>query len=98
VPELQVRKRDGSTEPFMRDKVYNGVVKSGATPEQAEKITAQLESMAPSISDEGVVPTDTIADKVVELLGAENPAAAENFETYRKEKYSEVEVPAVPEQ
>lgn len=96
MPELQVRKKDGSTELFMRDKIYNGVVKSGATPEQAEKITSQIEAMASSMSEEGVIPTSSIRDKVLELLRSENPAAAENFETFKKEEPAEMGVPAAP--
>lgn len=98
MPELQARKRDGSTEPFMREKIYDSIVKSGATPEQAESITSQIESWAPSMAEDGAVSTSLIRDKVIELLGAENPAAAENFESFRKQEAVEAEVPAAPEE
>lgn len=85
MPELQVRKRDGRMEPFMRDKILNGVVKSGGTPEQAENITAEIEKWAPTAAAEGVINSSDIRVKLLELLRVENPAAADQFESYKKE-------------
>ena len=84
MPELQVRKKDGSVEPFLRDKIYNGVVKSGGTPDQADKVVADIEAWAPSVAAEGIINSSDIRIKVLELLKMENPAAAEQFETYKK--------------
>jgi transcriptional regulator NrdR family protein len=95
VPELQVKKKDGVVEPFIRDKIYNGVVKSGGTPEQAEKITADIEAWAPGAAAKGIVNTSDIRVKVLESLKVENPAAAEQYETYKKVEPTEA-APAVP--
>lgn len=95
MPELQVKKKDGGVEPFMREKLSGSLVKSGATPDQAESITSQVESWVPSVAEEGVVPSSTIREKVSELLGAENPAAAENYSTFKKEVPAEAAVPAM---
>jgi len=95
VPELQVRKKDGKVESFMREKILNSVVKSGGTPEQAEKITAEIEKWAPTVAAEGIVNTSDIKVKLLEMLRAENPAAADTFESYKKEE-SAPAVPVVP--
>lgn len=95
MPELQVRKKDGRTEPFLRTKIYDGVVKSGGTPDQAEKITADIEAWAPSAAVDGAVNTSDIRVKVLEALKVENPAAAEQFETYKKEQPA-METPVEP--
>ncbi|MFH1547338.1 MAG: ATP cone domain-containing protein, partial [bacterium] len=94
----QVRKKDGTIEPFLRDKIYNGVVKSGGTPDQAEKITAEIEKWAPTVATDGIVNTSDIRMKVLEMLKTENPAAAEQYETFRKEAPVEpvAETPVAP--
>ena len=95
MPELQVKKKDGTVEPFLRDKISNGVIKSGGTPEQAEKITVGIEAWAPGVAKEGIVNTSDIRVKVLEALKVENPAAAEQYETYKRLEPTAV-APAVP--
>lgn len=81
---IKVQKKDGSTEDFMRDKVKNGILASGATEEQAENITAQIESWAPTAATNGTISALDIRTKVLDILGGINPAAKTTFENYRK--------------
>jgi transcriptional regulator NrdR family protein len=81
---LKVQKKDGSTEDFDRAKVKNGILASGATEEQAESITIQIESWAPGAAANGVVSALDIKTKLLELLGGINPAAKATFENFKK--------------
>ena len=60
------------------------MVRSGATPEEAEKVTVQIEGWLPGVAVNGVVNTTDIRTKVLELLRVVNPTAASNFEAYQK--------------
>lgn len=82
--DLMVAKKDGQVEPFDRAKILSGLVKSGATPEQAETVTAQVESWAATVAVNQTVKTVDIRVKVLEFLRVANPAVAAAFEAYRK--------------
>lgn len=81
---FKVQKKDGQLEDFDRNKVLSGLVKSGVSSEEAEKIAAQIEGWLPTIAAEGVVKTMDIRSKVLELLRAVNPVVASSFENYQK--------------
>lgn len=84
MPEIKVQKKDGRLEDFDRSKVHSGVSKSGTTPEEAEKIAAQIETWVRGAAVNGVIGTSAIRAKVLEILRSVNPTAATNFETYKK--------------
>ena len=81
---IKVQKKDGSTEDFDRAKVKNGILSSGATEEQAENITMQIEQWAPEAAVNGVIKALDIKIKLLELLGGINPTAKSTFESYKK--------------
>lgn len=86
---VKVQKKDGSLQDFDRNKVFNGVIKSGVTPEEAENVTKQVEAWLPTATVDGVVVSMAIREKVLEILRATNPTAAAAFVNYQK--------PAMPE-
>ena len=81
---IKVQKKDGRLEDFDRSKMARGILKSGATTEQAENIAAQVETWAQTASVNGVVGALEIRTKVLEVLRSVNPEAAAAFEAYRK--------------
>lgn len=81
---IKVQKKDGRLEDFDRSKISGGIVKSGATPEQAENVAAQVESWAQTTAVNGVVSAAQIKEKALEILRSVNPEAATSFESYRK--------------
>ena len=81
---IKVEKKDGRLEDFDRHKISGGVVKSGASPEEAESIVTQIETWAQGVAMGGVVQSSDIRTKVLELLRSVNPEAAASFETYKK--------------
>lgn len=82
--EIKVRKKNGSLEDFDRSKVLSRITKSGATSEQAETIAGQVETWTQGAAVNGVIGSKELRTKVLELLKPVNPAAAVNFETYKK--------------
>lgn len=105
----KVQKKDGRLEDFDRNKVVNGVMKSGATAEEAEKVAMAIDAWLPTATVGGVVNVLNLRGEVLETLKMVNSVAAANFEAYRKapvasEVQSEVPVevsvaspaPAVP--
>lgn len=80
---IKVEKKDGRLEDFDRNKVSNGIVKSGASAAEAESIADQIETWAQSAAMAGVVKSSAIRTKVLELLRSVNPEAAAAFEAYK---------------
>lgn len=81
---FKVQKKDGTTEDFDRNKILSGVTKSGATLEEAEKVTAQIEGILSGMAVNGVVQAVQLRAKVLEVLKTANPTAAAAFENYQK--------------
>lgn len=82
---LKVEKRDGSLQDFDRAKIIAGVLKSGATEEQAEEVTGIIDSWILTVANEqDVLASNTIHAKVLELLKRVNPAASVTYQAFRK--------------
>jgi len=86
---FKVQKKDGSLQDFDRGKIINGVLRSGATAEEAEKVAAAIDVWLPTTAVEGTVKFFDLRSKVLEVLRTINPTAAASFEIYQKP-------PAVP--
>jgi transcriptional regulator NrdR family protein len=89
---LQVQKKDGSMQLFDRTKILAGLVKSGATSEQAETVASQVEAWAQTGAPNGVIASLDLRAKVLEFLKVVNPVAGAAFESYQK---TQVEVTVV---
>jgi hypothetical protein len=81
---IKVEKKDGSQESYIREKLVGGMVKSGATQEQADLIAAQIEEWMPTVAASGVIKTSDLRAKLLELLKAVNPQAGDAFAAYQK--------------
>ena len=82
---LKVEKRNGSMQDFDRAKIIAGILKSGATQEQAEEITGIIDSwILTVVNDQDVLASNTIHAKVLELLKRVNPAASVTYQAFRK--------------
>jgi transcriptional regulator NrdR family protein len=84
VINLKVQKKDGRIEDFDRAKVKNGILRSGATEEQAESVTQEVESWAVATSTNNIVRALDIKVKLLEVLGGVNPNAKASFENFKK--------------
>jgi len=81
---FQVRKKDGSVQPFDRNKIVNGVLKAGGSPQDAEQVAAAIEAWLPTVAVSGVVSSLDIRTKGLEVLRTVNPPVAASFESYQK--------------
>ena len=81
---IKVEKKGGMQEDFMQGKITGGLVKSGATQEQADGIATQIEAWAPTAAQNGIIKSSDIRTKVMELLQAVNPEAHNAFMAYQK--------------
>ena len=84
MPSLMVEKKNGQQEPFDRNKIINGLLKSGAAQPEAENIVSQVEAWAQTAAVNGVIRSFAIRAKVLEFLHNINPTAAQAFESYQK--------------
>jgi transcriptional regulator NrdR family protein len=82
--EIKAKKKDGTLEDFNRSKIINGLLKSGATAQEAESLAGQVETWAQTAAVDGVVETGAIRSEVLRLLRTANPGVAANFEAYKK--------------
>ncbi len=82
--EIKVRKKDGALEDFERSKISNGLLKAGALPQEAERITTEIENWSRTSAKDGIIASSDIRDKVLELLETANPRAAASFRAYKK--------------
>lgn len=80
-----IHKRDGSSEEFDRFKLFNSLVGATVKPQQAEEVTAEIESWLLH----SPLPTMTVGkikEKVIELLTPLNPQAAALYEEFDRPK------------
>lgn len=83
---FKVQKKSGEQVDFDRNKVVQGVIKSGVTIEEAEQVAVQIEKWLPLAVVNGVIASSDIRVKVLEILGTINPTATETFRNYQKQK------------
>lgn len=89
---LQVEKKNGSLQPFDRSKIAAGLIRSGATVEEAENVASQAETWAQTNNANGIIKSLDLRAKVLEVLKTVNEAVAIAFENYQK---PQAEVPVV---
>lgn len=82
--DLQILKNNGSQQLFDATKISAGLMKSGASLDEAQEIASQVEGWASSVAVDGVIKSLEVREKVLELLQSLNPGAAEAYENYRK--------------
>lgn len=80
----KVQKKDGSLQDFDRNKVVSGVLKSGGSNEDGEKVAAAIDAWLPIAAAEGAVKSLDLHTQVLKILRTVNPTAAASFESYKK--------------
>lgn len=89
---LQVEKKNGQLQAFDRSKVSAGLIRSGASVEEAENVASQVEVWAQNTAVDGIIKSLDLRAKVLEILKTVNEAVAIAFENYQK---PQVEAPVV---
>ena len=80
----KVEKKSGEVQDFDRNKILVVVIKAGGTKEEAEKVLTAIEAWLPTAAVNGVVKSEQIRVKGLEILRGLNPNAADNYTSYRK--------------
>ena len=80
---VKVKKKDGSLEEFMENKVVAGVKKAGGTAKEAVDVAREVSG---KLVKKTVVTTEEIAKMVVDSLKRVNKKVADAFVKFRKGK------------
>ena len=80
----KVQKKDGVLEDFDRGKIISGLVKAGASAEEAEKVALEIDTWLPTAAVDNVVNSLDIRVKGLSILKMINPQIAEKFDDYQK--------------
>lgn len=80
----KVQKKDGTIEDFDRNKILAGIIASGGTMEDAERVTNEVETWLSTMVVNNVIRSSDIRKKGLEVFRNVNPEAAEKFESYSK--------------
>jgi len=81
---LRVEKRKGRIEDFDRHKIAVGVLKSGASNEVADSVAILVEFWAQETTEDGLIKSSDIRNKVIEILRLVDRESANIFESYQK--------------
>lgn len=79
----KVQKKDGTLEDFDRSKIVNGLVKAGASTEEAEKVAAEIDTWLPTAAADGVVNSLDIRVKGLDVLKLVNPEVAAKYDGFQ---------------
>ena len=82
--ELKVRKRDQSEEDWSYDKLLASIGKAGVEIKEAQIIASKIESWAGSSSENGIVDSEKLREKVFEVMKDTHPAEADSYQVFRK--------------
>ena len=80
----KVLKKDGREEDFDWIKLTAGIMRAGASTDDAEKVAIRIEEWLNTVADDGTVKSFDLHSKVVEVLKEINPVAGAAFEDFRK--------------
>jgi hypothetical protein len=80
---LNVLKRDGSVQPFDKNKLVNSISKAGATPQQASLVTNRILTR---LGERQTVPSRQLSTMVARSLGQVNPSASGQYAGFRDQR------------
>lgn len=81
----QVKKRDGSTEPFEQEKIMRVVVSAGLESDKAQILSIQVTAWVNELPETDISSLE-IRDKVLELLTVTDENVADFYRWYQKTK------------
>lgn len=82
---MKIQKKDGRIEEFDKEKLRKSVLAAGATQDQAQLVTSEVENWLYSVGSEEIIGTQAIRNKVIDSLAEKNPKAVENYRGYKKQ-------------
>ena len=83
--DLNVKKRDGTMEPFSYDKLVTSISKAGVPIKSAEEVASEVTSYIQNQGGEkGEIMSTLIRDKIIEVLSKDFPVEADNYQSFKK--------------
>jgi len=82
--DIQIKKRDGTVEPFSIDKLIASITKSGVPLKKSEEISQKIKSWVESEAEGGVFESTKIRDRIINDLSKDFPAESESYKAYKK--------------
>lgn len=83
--DIQVRKKDGSLQDWSHDKLLTSISKAGVPSEKAESLVSDVEKWAQASAEDNIVGSSEIRGRIIEILREADSAAAEKYETHKKQ-------------
>lgn len=81
---IKVKKRGGSVEDFLFDKLVASISKAGVPIKNAVDLSSAVKEKITKNMNNNVIESVKIRDIVIETLAKDFPAESENFKTYKK--------------
>ncbi len=81
---FKVQKKNNELQDFDRNKIISGVIKSGGSSEDGEKVAQEVEKWLPAIAKNDVIYYNALKWKVLDSLRMVNLTAANNFADFKK--------------
>lgn len=82
--DLQVKKKDGSLEPWDSNKILKSITFAGVPQEEVESVVTLIEAYAKRSARNSIISSVEIRSKILILLHQFYPAVAIAFESYKK--------------
>jgi len=83
--DLNVKKRDGTVEPFSYDKIVASISKAGVPIKSAEDVASEVTGFIQDQGGEkGEILSTLVRDKIIEVLSKDFPVEADNYQSFKK--------------
>ncbi len=82
--DVKIKKRDLNLEPFSYDKLLASITKSGVSVQDAERLAETIKSWIFDNSQDGVISSTAVRDKVYEVLASQFPVEADEYQAFKK--------------
>lgn len=81
---IKVEKKDGEIEYWNYDKILLSIGKAMMPLKRAEQFASSVEKWAKQEAKKGVISSEKLRDKIIELLKENDPISAESYRVYKK--------------
>lgn len=81
---MQVRKRNGSMQPFATEKIANSIAKAGGTAQLAANVLEAVKYYVSNAGKKGVIDSKQIRSKVVDELLEKDANTAKAYKNFKK--------------
>lgn len=81
---LRVRKQDGTLDVWNDDKLIVSMIRAGLSNDDSRDVLNELLNWAIDSSENNIIESNKLRDKVIEILQRDHPLVANTYQTYKK--------------